>query len=303
MNSFDRKAEYRGTLLARRCHLVTCNADNRGAESLDVAITELRRIEDKFSAYTPDSVVSQINEDAGKGRFTPLDAESRSLLNYVSTLWEESRHMFDPTSRPLQSAYGGHQPLKGYKSILAQLLPLVAWEKLEITAQGARLAEPGVILDLDSCIRPYAVDCARKKLVEREVSSALIDLGTDTATIGRQPDGSNWLIGVRYPKGAGASIRRIKLNQKGYAIRGNFEQCLTMDGERFSRTLSPVDGQPIPGLLSIGVVADRALDACSAVNVARLKTEQSALKWLAEIGLPWFAVDRQLNCHGPLAES
>ena len=303
MNTFDRKTEYRGTLLSRSCYIATSNEDNAGHDYLELAIAELQRIERRFSAYTPGSVIFQINESAGEDRYIPLDAESRSLLNYVKALWEESRHMFDPTSRPLQKAYGDRQPHKGYKTMLTSILPLVAWEKVEISAQGARLTEPGVVLDLDSCIRPYAVDCARKKLLERGASSALIDLGTDTVTIGRQPDGSNWLIGVRYPKGSSAAIRRIKLNQQGYAIRGNFEQCLSMDGERFSRSLSPVDGQPIPGLLSIGVVAERALDACSAVNVARLKTEQAALKWLADIDLPWFAIDRQLNCHGPLIKS
>ena len=123
----------------------------------------------------------------------------------------------------------------------------------------------------------------------------------DIATIGKQPDGANWLVGMRFPRGSRAAIARLKLNHKGYAMRGDFERAITLDGERFGRALSPVDGQPIPGLLSVAVIADNCLTACSAASVARLKTETNGLNWLENIGLPWMAVDRKLNCHGPLS--
>ena len=158
-----------------------------------------------------------------------------------------------------------------------------------------------MLIDLNSCIRPYAVDCLKKLLKKEGAEYALIEMDQDVATIGKQPGGANWLIGVRLPKGATAAISRLKLNDRGYAIRGDFEQAVTIQGERYGRALSPVDGQPIPGLLSVIVVADNCLTACSAANIARLKTEPAAIKWLESIGLPWMAVDRKLTCHGPLA--
>jgi thiamine biosynthesis lipoprotein len=65
--------------------------------------------------------------------------------------------------------------------------------------------------------------------------------------------------------------------------------------------LSPIDGQSIPGLLGVAVLADTCLTACSAASVARLKTEAAAMQWLESLGYPWFAIDRSMNCHGPLA--
>ena len=81
------------------------------------------------------------------------------------------------------------------------------------------------------------------------------------------------------------------------------EHRLNIAGENFGRALSPVDGQPVPGLLSVAVIAENCLTACSAASIARLKTEQAGLRWLARLGLPWLAVDRSLNCHGPLASA
>jgi thiamine biosynthesis lipoprotein len=144
------------------------------------------------------------------------------------------------------------------------------------------------------------VDRVRKKLLESGVSSALIDLDRDIATIGKQTDGSNWMLAVRHPRGSRTAIARIKLNDGAIAIRGDFERCLQLNGERFGRALNPADGRPIPGLLSVAVTAASCVEACSAATLARMKDEADALPWLVELGLPWMGIDRNLECHGPL---
>jgi thiamine biosynthesis lipoprotein len=92
----------------------------------------------------------------------------------------------------------------------------------------------------------------------------------------------------------------MKLNNKGYSVRGDFEHCKMIDSERYGSALSPVDGRPIPGLLSVGVMADTCLAACGAASIAHIKTEQAALRWLEQLGFPWVAVDMKLQCHGLL---
>jgi thiamine biosynthesis lipoprotein len=191
-------------------------------------------------------------------------------------------------------------PVQGAKALLQQRLPQVDWSRVEVTDNGARILDSGMLINLDSCVRPYAVDSIRRIFENEGVRSALISLDEDVATIGKQPDGANWLVGVKHPKGTGVAIVRLKLNNRGYSIRGDFEKCLNMHNERFGRALSPIDGHPIPGLLCVGVMANTALEACGAVSVAQVKTEQQALSWLTKLDLPWFAIDRNLSCHGLL---
>ena len=295
------KTETRMHAFGSPCHLVVENSTDRGDELLSLCQNELRRLEDKFSSYEPDSVISRINQAAGTGAYIPLDAESRSLFNYVGALWDESKHIFDPSTRLLKNCYDDDGQLLASEEQLRGILKLVGWSNLEINEDGANLTKKGILIDLNSCIRPYAIDSVRKILLRQGTSNALIEMDQDMATIGKQPDGANWLVGVRFPKGSRAAITRLKLNHKGYAMRGDFERAAVRDGERFGRALSPVDGQPIPGLLSVAVIADNCLTACSAASVARLKTESAAIKWLDNLGFPWMAIDRQLRCHGPLA--
>ena len=295
------KSEIRLHAFGRACHLVIDNADSRGDELLALCQDELQRLEYKFSSYHPDSITSQINQAAGTGAFVPLDAEARSLFVFINALWEESKHIFDPTTRILQECYDSSGALLASQEQLHGMLKLVGWRSFEITDKGARLAHQGMLFDLNSCVRPYALDSLRKLLLKRDVRNAYIEMGEDVATIGKQPDGANWLIGVRIPKGTRAAIVRLKVNHQGFAVRGDFEHTFFQDGERYGRALSPIDGQPIPGLLSVAVVAENCLTACSAASIARLKTEATGLKWLEKLGLPWLAIDRDLVCHGPLA--
>lgn len=287
----------------RSCQLIIDDRSVNGIELADLGRQELNRLEEKFSSYRDSSVISRINQAAGTGVFTPLDAESRSLFDYVSALWTQSNHLFDPTTRLLQNCYAEDGRQIASADQLRSMLKLVGWQHLEISDQGAHLARKGMLIDLNSCVCAYAADSVRKILLRNGTESAMVEMDRDVVTIGRQPDGANWLVGARHPRGSRTAITRLKVNGQGFAMRGDFERRIAVDGENFGRGLSPVDGRPVPGLLSVIVVADNCLTACSAATVARLKTEQAGIKWLDGLDMPWMAIDRELACHGPLAPS
>ncbi|MDX1732961.1 MAG: FAD:protein FMN transferase [Halioglobus sp.] len=285
----------------RACQLVVDNTTGQGVELLELCRQDLQRLEAKFSAYNPASITSRLNQAAGTGAFIPLDAEEQSLFDYVDALWSQSKHLFDPTTRILRNCYDANGNLRASKDQLQGMLKLVGLAHLERSDAGLHLERKGMLLDLNACVRPYAVDSLYKLLTRNGAKHALIEMDHEVATIGKQPGGANWLIGVRLPKGSSAAISRLKLNNRGFAMRGDFEQAVVHDGERFGRALSPVDGRPVLGPLSVAVIADNCLTACSAASIARLKTESAAINWLEGLGMPWLVIDRQLHCHGPLA--
>jgi thiamine biosynthesis lipoprotein len=296
------KSEVKLRIFGKLCHITVEDQDGQGEQLLSICQEELKRLESRYSSYLPDSITSQINQGAGTGAFVPLDKEARSLFEYIDALWGESKHQFDPTTRILRDCYDNNRGLLASRDQLQGMLKLVGWRHIEINEYGAHMSNKGMLVDLNSCVRPYALDSVRKILLNHGVNSAFIELDRDVVTIGKQPDAANWMVGLRVPEGPRAAIYRLKLNDKGFAIRGNFEQSLVEDGEHFGSALSPVDGLAIPGLLSVAVMGENCLTACSAASVARLKTEASGIKWLEKLGLPWIAVDRRLICHGPLAQ-
>jgi len=282
------------------CHICVEDIGGRGQDILSLAKAELQRLETKFSAYYSASIIGKINKNRGSDKFTALDKESRSLFEFANALWQESNHQFDPSSKILHSCYSNGKPVKGSSALLSAQLGHVGWSKVEITENGVRLQDKDMLIDLNSCIRPYAIDSIRRIFLGNDVGSALISLDNDIATIGKQRDGANWLAGMKCPKSSGVAITRLKLNHRGYAVRGDFQKTITIDGERYGTALSPIDGRPIPGLLSVGVITDSCLAACGAASVAQVKTEQAALKWLENLGFPWVAIGRDYKCYGLL---
>src|SRR5690606_5228986 len=121
-------------------------------------------------------------------------------------------HIFDPTTRILQDCYNSSGSLLASQEQLHNMLQLVGWRNLEINDDGAQLAHKGMLIDLNSCVRPYALDSLRKLLLTQDIKNAYIEMDQDVATIGKQPDGANWLVGVRIPKGTRAAIVRLKVN-------------------------------------------------------------------------------------------
>lgn len=283
------------------CLVTVHGASNDAGELFNLARQEFERLEAGFSRHRPGSLVSEINSAAGTGYFVPLDAEARSLFKLATALWDETNHIYDPSVNILQNCYADDGRLRATPQQIKDMLRLVGWSKLELEERGARLDTVGMTIDLDSCLRAYALDNLRKRFLAEGVEHACIEMGQDATTIGKQPDGSNWLFGMRLPHGSRSAIHRIKINEKCIALRGNFEHRIEYQGERFGRALSPIDGYPVPGLLCVGALADTCVAAYSAAMVARLKTEQASLKWLENLGLPWIGIGRDLACHGTLA--
>ena len=293
--------ETRLNVLGHSCHIVFDGEPGEQSEITEKVTAEFKRIDDKFSAFNPKSVVAALNQNAGTGHYLSIDAESRSLFEYITALWNESHHLFDPTTRVLQECYDENGRAMATPAQLSEMVSLVGWSNLELSPEGARLGKKGMLIDLNSCVRPYAIDCVRKILRSSGVDHALITLDRDMSSVGKRADGANWLVGVRHPGKARTAISRLKLNNQSLAIRGDFERHSLINGERFGRALSPIDGQPIPGLLRVVVAAENCLAACGAASVARFRTESAGIQWLEQLGYPWMAVDRNLACHGPLA--
>lgn len=295
--------ELRMQAFGKACRFVVGSPYTNNDALLDLCRDEVKRLEEKFSAYHVASIISRINQGAGSGVPVPLDAESRSLFRFVDALWQRSNHVFDPTVCLLHATLDerGRQHLT--QGQLSERLKLVGWQQLQITDEGAMLPHKGMLIDLNNCICPYAIDSLRKRLLQESVDNAYLEIDLDIATIGKQPDGANWMAGMRFPQGSRVAIARLKLNNAAIVVRGNYERANLINEEYFGRALSPIDGQPVPGLLSVGVIADSCVTACSAANVARLKPESTGISWLETLGLPWLAIDRSLNCIGPLAPS
>ncbi len=273
-------------------------ADNRqqAAHAAELVIAEVRRVEKKFSRYREDSVTSRINQDAGL-RPTAIDDETAFLLRHAAACYDISGGRFDMTSGVLRKAWDFKTGVLPSQQQLEQILPLVGWSLLDITAHSLYLPRRGMELDFGGIGKEYAVDCASNVLQQLGISQALVSLGGDVRILGPRPDGSPWPVYIAHPRMPGHVVATLQLSLGSVTTSGDYQRYFEVDGKRYCHILDPRTGQPVRSWQSVSVFSALCLDAGSISTIAMLQQED-ALEYLMARGENALLIDQEGRLYG-----
>ena len=280
-----------------RFHTDTGEAFRRTAER---CVREIKRFERKYSRYLPDSVTSTINRAAGRAS-TPIDRETAAILRYAAVCHEQSGGLFDITSGVFRYLWHAGRMTLPLSHELDACIARVGWEKVQCSDRRVYLPLPGMELDFGGVVKEYAADAAAMIARKAGIRHGLVNLGGDVCIVGPQANGEPWPIGIVHPTQTDSAIATLALTEGAVTTSGRYERYVEIDGKRYSHLIDPRTGWPVEGLLSVSVVADRAIVAGSVASVALLQPQASALDWLERCDTPYLAIDQQLSCYGHLA--
>ncbi|MBI3229408.1 MAG: FAD:protein FMN transferase, partial [Burkholderiales bacterium] len=233
--------------MASRCEVVLAAASEQQAQQLAaLAITEVRRIESKYSRYRADSVLSRINAQAGRASVA-IDSETASLLDYAEALFVSSAGLFDITSGVLRRAWNFKQQHVPDDESLAPLLALVSWSQVQRSQQEIFLPQVGMEIDFGGFGKEYAADRAASVLLAQGVQHGYVNLGGDLRIFGPMPDGSAWQIGIADPRAsnAGTTCANLPVQSGALATSGDYERYIEVDGVRHCHILLPHNGHSV----------------------------------------------------------
>ena len=262
----------RFTAMAGPCEiLVDTDSQPRAQRALELAQSEARRIERKFSRYLPDSEVGRIN--GSRGAPVTVDEETALLLDYAATCYEMSLGMFDITSGVLRRAwkFDGSDRVPT-EATVAGLLPHVGWSRVAWGDHTLTLPA-GMEIDLGGIGKEYAVDRAANLIAAQFPDSFVVNFGGDLYASGLRRGGRPWGIGVDDPERTGrAAVSRIPLSQGGLATSGDARRYILFEGRRLGHILNPKTGWPIEGApRSVTVIAPTCVEAGTLSTLAYLK--------------------------------
>jgi FAD:protein FMN transferase len=278
--------------MASRCEIVIAAADETQAHALaQDAIDEVKRIEDKYSRYRPDSVVSRINTAAGQA-WIECDAETTSLFDYADALFRYSDGLFDITSGVLRRAWNFNVAQVPSAETLAPLLALIGWQRVERKEAQLRLPVAGMQIDFGGFGKEYAADRAASVLAAKGVQHGYVNLAGDLRVIGPQPDGQPWLIGIQDPRQQGRIVATIPVASGALATSGDYERFFEFDGQRYCHVLDPRTGKSVTHWRSVSVLAPLAVAAGSCTTIAMLK-QAAGNGFLDDSGMAYLAIDAQ----------
>ena len=258
------------------------------------AIAEVRRIEQTYSRYRSDSIVSRINAAAGSGVPVRLDAETAALLAFASQLHALSDGLFDITSGVLRRVWDFRAARLPDPNALRGLLPLIGWSLVEWNDRAIALPRVGMEIDFGGFGKEYAADRAMAVLAATGERHGYVNLGGDIRVLGPRADGRAWQFGIQHPRHADRTIASVAMTEGALASSGDYERFFDLDGRRYCHILDPRSGWPVIGWASFSVTAPACVAAGALSTIAMLKGD-AALAFLSTQCATFLAVDGTLR--------
>lgn len=260
--------------------------------------TILASLDEQFSTYRDDSVVSRFNA-LPAGACMALPADMLKLWRYGEELSQQSGGAFDLTVEPLMNLWGfGPQSRREQVPAPADLQR----ERARVGHQHLRLEgeqlckDVNAQLDFDSIVAGYAVDKVSAHLAEMGLTDYLVEITGELRAVGRKPDGTPWRIALEVPSGERERQveRSVAVDGFGLSTSGDYRNYFEEGGQRYSHTFDPRSGTPVRHALAAVTVADaQALRADGLSTLLMVLGPEEGYTFAERNGLAAFFIVRQ----------
>jgi len=221
----------------------------------------LSAFEAKFSRFKPNSMISKINEAAGK-EWVSVDHEMEKMLDLADAMHRLTEGVLDAATLPLTQVWNWkvvHERLPSHEEV-AKAVALSNWADVQRKPGKVFLARVGMGLDFGGFGKEYAVDQLIAIAKRHGIQDALVDLGRDIFAIGGNGLHPFWHVGIQDGIKTEQCIGGLAVS--GYAVcaSGDYARRFEHKGVRYGHILDRRTGWPVRhGLRAVTVIAPTCL--------------------------------------------
>ncbi|OAQ38888.1 thiamine biosynthesis protein ApbE [Pedobacter psychrophilus] len=231
-------------------------------EKTQLAVTEIKRIEQLLTTFKPDSQTNKINENAGIAP-VKVDTEVFHLIQRSIRISEISQGAFDITYGSLDKRFWNFDTQMESlpdKESAKKSVSLINYKNvvLDLKAQTVFLKEKGMRIGFGGIGKGYAADRAKRILQEAGVESGIVNASGDLSTWGTQPSGKPWTVGIADPEHKSNPFSFMDISNMAIATSGNYEKFAVINGKKYSHTIDPHTGFPVSGIKSVSIICPQA---------------------------------------------
>jgi thiamine biosynthesis lipoprotein len=285
-------------IMGTRCDVELWTEDHlKGEAAISAVFDEMRRIDNEFSTFKPESEVSRVNAAASKA---PLRI-SKELFDLIATSIDYSkltRGTFDITYASVGYMYNYPAHIRPSDAQIAAALPESNYRHihLDAVAQTVFFDHAGVRIDFGGIGKGYAVDRGIAVLQGLGVTRAMVNAGGDSRIIGDR-FGKPWIIGIKDPDDGTHTILRIPLTDTAFSTSGDYERFFDEGGVRYHHILDPRTGKSphvVRSVTIIGPYATRTDALTKSVFVMGVKEGIAFINSLPDIDVVAVTPDRKI---------
>ncbi|HSW52521.1 MAG TPA: FAD:protein FMN transferase [Sulfuricaulis sp.] len=226
-------------------------------EKVDAAWREMARLSDLMNHYNPDSVVSEINRQAGQ-QPVKVPPELMEVLVMARRVSGRTGGAFDITVGAFKGwRFNPENPAMPSPQELAAALPLVDYRNVILDEKNRTvlLKRPGMRIDLGGIAKLYILNAGMQVLQRHGIGQAMLNGGGDVVVTGTHA-GRPWRIGIRHPRRPGELLATVELKRGWVVTSGDYERYFIRDGRRYHHILDPRTGFPAAGPQQVTLVGE-----------------------------------------------
>ncbi len=224
----------------------------------ELAISELKRIENLISDWIPTTQISLVNQNAG---ITPVkvDKEVFELVDRAIKISKLTDGAFDISYASMDKIWKFDGSMKSMPTAetIKKSVEKVGYQNIILNEKDTTifLKNQGMKLGLGGIGQGYIADKIKEVLKANGCIAGLVNVSGDINTWGKQPDGKDWTVGIVNPLNKNKVFATFPLNDSAVETSGSYEKYVTFNGKRYSHIIDPRTGYPASGIVSVSVFA------------------------------------------------
>ena len=236
--------------------------DGSSEKIIDGAFELCEDYENLISATIPTSDIGRIN--AAKGEAVEVSDDTISILKKAIEYSELSDGAFDITIYPVSKLWDfrtGKKEIPDADAI-KEALKHVDYHNIEIDGNNVRMKDSEAEIDPGGIGKGYIADKMKEYMMSKGVKSAIINLGGNVLTIGKNPNGNPFKIGIQKPFGEPQEVlTAFEAEDLSIVSSGNYERYFIKDNKIYHHILDTKTGYPVEsGLNGVTVITEESVD-------------------------------------------
>jgi thiamine biosynthesis lipoprotein len=249
-------------LMGSRFDITVVAKDTTQANSyIDLAVSEIARIEKLISSWDPKSQTSEINKNAGV-KPVIVDEELFDLIQRAQSISKLTDGAFDISYASMDRIWkfdGSMKQMPSEEHIKVSVKK-VGYDNiiLDPSQSSVFLRKKGMKIGFGAIGKGYAADKAKSLLIKKGVVSGIINASGDMNTWGRQVNGDEWKVAITNPLDKNKAFALLPITNGAVVTSGNYEKQVLFNGKRYTHIIDPRTGYPSSGIISVTVFAPKA---------------------------------------------
>lgn len=225
---------------------------------VNLALNEVKRIENLISDWIPTTQISQVNQNAG---IVPI-----KVNNEVFELVERALKISKLTDGAFDISYASMDKIWKFDGSMKEMpspeaikksVERIGYEKIILDTKNKTifLKDAGMKLGLGGIGQGYIADKVREVLQAKGCAAGIVNVSGDINTWGSQIDGKPWTVGIVNPVNKNKVFATFPLIDSAVETSGSYEKYVTFNNIRYSHIIDPRSGYPATGIVSVSIFA------------------------------------------------